>query len=110
MAWEFIQPVRHATPATVKERVTLEVTDAEVEEATELLRECAVRNQLAGWTPEDYAQSWLWIVALKSREQPAGFLQHAKKYAADIDRLLRPSAAARPRRWLARGRPGRDGP
>lgn len=110
MAWEFIQPVRHATPATVKERVTLEVTDAEVEEATALLRECAVRNQLARWTPDEYAQSWLWIVALKSREQPARFLQDAKKYAADIDRLLRPSAPARPRRWLARGRPWRDGP
>jgi len=91
MAWEFIQPVRHANPATVKERVTLEVTGAEVEEATALLRECAVRNQLAGWTPEEYAQGWLWIVALKSREQPARFLEHAKKYSADIDRLLRPS-------------------
>lgn len=92
MAWEFIQPVRHATPATARDRVTLEVTGAEVQEATALLRECAVRNQLAGWTPEEYARSWLWIVALKSRERPAGFLQHAKQYAADIDRLLRPSS------------------
>ena len=91
MAWEFIQPVRHVNPATVKERVTLEVSGAEVEEATALLRECVVRNRLAGWTPEEYAQSWLWIVALKSREQPARFLEHAKKYSADIDRLLRPS-------------------
>jgi len=91
MAWEFIQPVRHANPATAKERVTLEVTAAEVEEATALLRECAVRNQLAGWTPEEYARSWLWIVALKSRGQPARFLEHAKEYSADIDRLLRPS-------------------
>lgn len=89
MAWEFIQPVRHANPATVKERMTLEVSAAEVQEATALLRECAVRNQLAGWTPDEYAQSWLWIVALKSREQPARLLEHARKYAADIDRLLR---------------------
>jgi hypothetical protein len=92
MAWEFIQPVRHASPATAKERVTLEVTPAEVGEATALLRECAVRNQLAGWTPEEYAQSWLWIVALKSRKQPARLLEHAREYVADIDRLLRPSS------------------
>jgi len=91
MTWEFIQPVRHANPATVKERVTLEVSGAEVEEATALLRECAVRNQLAGWTPEEYAQSWLWIVALKSRDEPERLLEHAKKYSDDIDRLLRPS-------------------
>ena len=92
MAWEFIQPVRHASPATAKERVTLEVTAAEVHEATALLRGCAVRNQLAGWTPEEYAQSWLWIVALKSRKQPARLLEHAREYVADIDRLLRPSS------------------
>ena len=91
MAWEFIQPVRHANPATVKERFTLEVSSAEVQEAAALLRECAVRNQLAGWTPEEYAQSWLWIVALKSRGQPARLVEHAKAYSADIDRLLRPS-------------------
>ena len=91
MAWEFVQPVRHADPATVKERMTLEVTAAEVQEATALLRECAVRNQLAGWTPDEYAQSWLWIVALKSRDEPERLLEHAKKYSDDIDRLLRPS-------------------
>jgi hypothetical protein len=110
MAWEFIRPVRHSNFPTAKERVTLDVTSAEVEEATVLFRRCAERNQLAGWTPEEYARSWLWIVALKSREQPARFLQHAKAYTTEIDRLLRPSASTHAKRSLAGGRPGRNDP
>lgn len=110
MSWEFVQPIRHAEPSMVRERLTLDVTPAEVEGARRLLEECAERNHLAGWTPAEYAESWLWIVALKSRAQPAALVQRAGEYAAEIDRLLGPTRETYAKRSLAKGQPGRGAP
>ncbi|MEK7668224.1 MAG: hypothetical protein AAB409_06215 [Gemmatimonadota bacterium] len=110
MSWEFVQPIRHADPAMPRERLTLDVTPAEVESARRLLEECAERNHLAGWTPAEYAESWLWIAALKSRAQPAALIQRAEEYAAEIDRLLGPTRETYAKRSLAKGQRGREAP
>lgn len=101
MSWEFVQPVRHADPSMPRERLTLDVTSEEVKGARRLLEECAERNHLAGWTPAEYAESWLWIVALKSRAEPAALVQRAGEYAAEIDRLLGPTRETYAKRSLA---------
>lgn len=110
MSWEFVQPIRHAEPSMVRERLTLDVTPEEVASVRRLLEECAERNHLAGWTPAEYAESWLWIVALKSRADPAAFLQQAQVYAGEIDRLLGPTRQTYAKRSLAKGQGGREAP